>query len=207
MASFRLGLLLLTLAGQPLCFADATDRLERFFAGVATFEADFSQVILDENLIALEESAGHLWLTRPGRFRWDYGDPLEQSIIADGKQLWVYDVTLEQVTVRDQQAALGNTPAELLAGEGDFTDSYQIEDLGKQGSLEWISLTPRAANSQFSRIHLGFESGVLKLIQMLDTLEQVTRVRLENAVENRPLPDEVFLFKPPPGVDVITDSG
>ena len=59
--------------------ADGFDQLDRFFEEVSTLKASFTQVILDENLLALEESSGLLWIARPGRFRWDYGSVHSQS--------------------------------------------------------------------------------------------------------------------------------
>ena len=84
------------LAPAP-AFADARDLLERFYDEVATFSADFEQAVLDENLNRIEESAGRMWIARPGKFRWDYEPPLEQQIVSDGERVWVYDVELEQV--------------------------------------------------------------------------------------------------------------
>jgi len=52
---------------------------------------------------------------------------------------------------------------------------------------------------------LGFEGDTLRLIQLLDELNQITRVTLSDVVENEPIPDSVFQFIPPAGVDVIGD--
>ncbi len=46
---------------------------------------------------------------------------------------------------------------------------------------------------------------ILRLIQLLDELNQITRVTLADVVENETLPDSVFHFVPPSGVDVISD--
>ena len=94
-------LLCLVMGGglSPACAgADGFERLDRFFEKVDTFKASFIQVVLDENLLALEESSGLLWIARPGRFRWDYESVHPQTIVADGQVLWVYDIELEQVT-------------------------------------------------------------------------------------------------------------
>ena len=102
---------------SPACAeAEGHERLDRFFEKVNTFKASFIQVVLDENLLALEESNGLLWIARPGRFRWDYESVHAQTIVADGQVLWVYDVELEQVTRREQKSAIGQTPAVLLSG-------------------------------------------------------------------------------------------
>lgn len=183
-----------------------TENLDRFFNEFRTLRADFSQVVLDENLVPLEESSGRLWIARPGRFRWDYHPPFEQRVVADGNRIWMYDLELEQVTVRDQQSALGRTPAMLLSGSGDVASDYTVADLGRQGSVDWISLRPRNSAGSFSEVQLGFENDTLRLIQLLDHLDQVTRIVLSHVEKNPTIPDDRFRFKVPPGVDLIEGS-
>ena len=200
-------MLLFLLMGAGLSLANAdTDgpaRLDRFFEDVNTFKASFIQVVLDENLLTLEESSGLLWIARPGRFRWDYRSAHAQTIVADGKVLWIYDVELEQVTRRDQNNVIGQTPAVLLAGGQQYRKDYQVTTLGKQGMITWISLVPKLNDGSFAEIQLGFENDTLRLIQLLDELNQITRVTLADVVENESIPENVFQFVPPTGVDVI----
>ena len=191
---------------SPACaVADGYERLDRFFEKVTTFKASFIQVVLDENLLALEETSGLLWIARPGRFRWDYESVHRQSIVADGEVLWLYDVELEQVTRRAQESAIGQTPAVLLSGGQQYRKDYNVTILGRQGAVYWISLVPKLSDGSFAEIQLGFEGETLRLIQLLDELNQITRVTLANVVENEPISDSVFRFIPPTGVDVISD--
>jgi len=191
---------------SPACaVADGYERLDRFFEKVTTFKASFIQVVLDENLLTLEETSGLLWIARPGRFRWDYESVHGQSIVADGEVLWLYDVELEQVTRRAQESAIGQTPAVLLSGGQQYRKDYNVTILGRQGAVYWISLVPKLSDGSFAEIQLGFEGETLRLIQLLDELNQITRVTLANVVENEPIPDSVFRFVPPTGVDVISD--
>lgn len=202
-------MLLCLLMGTWLSLANAdTDgyaKLDRFFENVNTFKASFIQVILDENLLTLEETSGLLWIARPGRFRWDYRSTHAQTIVADGKMLWIYDVELEQVTRRDQNNAIGQTPAVLLAGGQQYRKDYEVTALGRQGAITWISLLPKLNDQNFAEIQMGFEGNTLRLIQLLDELNQITRVTLADVVENEPIPENVFQFVPPTGVDVIAD--
>ncbi len=190
---------------MPAALADE-DLLEDFFVKVRTLQADFHQVVLDEDLAPLQETSGRMWLARPGRFRWSYGQPVEQEVLADGSRLWVYDVGLEQVIVRNQSKTLGNTPAALLAGEDKPGDSYLIEYLGKQGAISWITLFPKDSSAPFSQIQLGFENGELRLVQMLDQLDQITRLRFDNVIVNDQLPQDLFRLNLPAGVDVIQEE-
>ena len=202
---FGLAGTVLVLIPMPAAFADE-DLLEDFFVKVRTLQADFHQVVLDEDLAPLQETSGRMWLARPGRFRWSYGQPVEQEVLADGLRLWVYDVGLEQVVVRNQSKSLGNTPAALLAGGDKPGDSYLIEYLGKQGAISWITLFPKDSSAPFSQIQLGFENGDLRLVQMLDQLDQITRLRFDNVIVNDRLPQGLFRLNLPAGVDVIQEE-
>ena len=118
-----------------------------FFSQVQTFEARFRQLVLDESLNAIDDGRGTVWIKRPGRFRWDYDLPDPQEIVGDGERIWLHDIDLEQVTVRDQAQALGRTPAILLAGSGDLDETYRIEDIGVQGRYDWVNLIPEDPES------------------------------------------------------------
>ena len=183
--------------------ASATQDLQRFFNKVQRYSAQFDQVVLDEGMNPIQESSGSLWIERPGKFRWDYAAPYEQHIVGDGKEIWVYDVELKQVAVRRMQGALGATPAMLLAGRGSLEANFEIKDLGRQGQLDWVRMTPRQNDGGFQDIRIGFESGKIRTLEMVDAFGQTTRVTLKGATENGRIAAGKFEFKPPQGVDVI----
>jgi outer membrane lipoprotein carrier protein len=185
--------------------AAATQDLQRFFNKVQRYSARFDQVTLDEAMNPIQESSGNLWIERPGKFRWNYTVPYEQIIVGDGKQVWVYDVELKQVAVRRMQGALGATPAILLSGKGALEGIFVIKDLGHQGALDWVQLTPKKNDGGFETIRIGFEKGMIRTLEMIDGFGQTTRVTLRDAKENIQISADKFSFKPPAGVDVITE--
>jgi outer membrane lipoprotein carrier protein len=200
--------LILLHSGLPaVAQAESIVQFDRFFEEVLTFKARFTQTIFDENLVPLEESSGQLRISRPGRFRWDYDPPAEQSIIADGERMWVYDIDLEQVTVRKLTDALGTSPAGVLSSGGNPKHNYRVQDLGQQGEIGWVSLHSKEEAASFSEIQLGFERGTLRLIQLLDDLGQITRIALSDVKENIAIGAEWFAFEIPKGVDIIDEAG
>src|SRR5690606_6172231 len=90
-----------------------------------------------------EEADGVLMLAKPGRFRWDYRNPSEQLLVSDGRTVWLYDVELEQVTVRAAGQSLSTTPAMLLSGTGRVEDSFSVSDDGAADGLDWVRLVPK----------------------------------------------------------------
>lgn len=187
--------------------AGSLDSLDRFYDSVQTYAAQFEQVVLDEGLVPIEESAGIMQIARPGRFRWDYDPPNEQTIVGDGNKVWIYDVELEQITVRSQEQSLGRTPATLLAGSGDIDSNYIVEDLGAAGTQNWVAIRPRDEDSGFSDMRIGFEGNELRTIELIDALGQTTRITMSGGIENDPVDDSRFRLTPPEGVDVIDESG
>jgi len=195
------------LAAIPQVVKSASvDPLESFFSQVQTLHAAFHQSVLTEELQPIAESDGELWLSRPGRFRWNYGVPLEQAVVADGDQLWVYDPGLEQAVVRDQDEALGDTPAGLLANDVSPSHSYLVEALGNQDGIDWISIFPKNSDAAFAQIQFGFESDTLRMVQMLDPLQQITRIRFWDVKVNLAVPDEKFRLALPAGTDIIRED-
>ena len=179
------------------------DSLRQFFREVSSFSARFKQVVLDESLKPVQESSGTLWIERPNKFRWDYEKPYKQQIVADGKRLWVYDVGLQQATVRDLTGGLNDTPAMLLAGKGRLDDNFTIQPLEVEGSLTWVQLKPRRKDSGYDDIRIGFAQGKLRVIEMVDGFGHTTRVTLESPRENAHIEAARFNFTPPEGVDVV----
>lgn len=197
-------LLVLSFTGLA-AHATATQDLQRFFNQVQRYSARFDQVTLDEAMSPIQESSGNLWIERPGKFRWNYTVPYEQHIVGDGKEVWVYDVELKQAAVRRMEGALGATPAILLSGKGALESVFVIKDLGRQGEIDWLLLTPKKNDGGFEKIRIGFGKGKILTLEMVDGFGQTTRVTLRDAKENVQIDAGKFSFKPPAGVDVIRE--
>lgn len=187
----------------PGLVQSAKSPLDHFFSDVYSYQASFTQVVLDEGLNTLQESSGTLWIQRPSKFRWDYEIPFKQHIVSDGKQIWVHDEELEQVTVRKLEGALGYTPAILLAGSGRLDDNFAVSKLDRQGKLQWVQMIPKTKDGGFEDIRLGFEGNVLRQLEMVDGFGQTTRITMTKNRENHNIRDSIFRFVAPKGADVI----
>jgi outer membrane lipoprotein carrier protein len=182
---------------------EAEALVNAFVNDVVTFSGDFEQSLIDPDGRLLESTSGTLQIQRPGRFRWVYKEPYEQWLVADGTNIWSYDVDLEQVTVKPQADALANTPALLLGGSGDAMDQFEHDGSFKDGGLTWVRLLPVDTDSGFRRVELGFDDGQLSRMVFFDNLEQTTVVVLNNVVVNAPIDTARFEFVVPDGVDVV----
>ncbi|MGO9935888.1 MAG: outer membrane lipoprotein chaperone LolA [Steroidobacteraceae bacterium] len=204
--TLRLASVLLA-AGANIGFASPATEVEKYLNGLATWSADFTQTIDDGHGKIMRSAAGKLYLQKPGRFRWDYSQPSEQLILADGKQIWFYDKDLQQANVRDMDATLSSTPAVLLSGGGSVSSQFDVTALPPEGGLEWYQLIPKHPETDFQLVRIGFDKGQLASMFLADKLNQVTQLTFTNPKRNAKFAADLFKFVPPPGVDVIGRGG
>lgn len=202
----RLALVLLLMPLTVFAAELGTDKLNAFVTHVNTFEAHFQQTVLNPDGGLVEQAEGEFQLARPGKFRWDYNEPYPQQIVADGKNVWFYDVDLEQVTVKSQKEALADTPATLLSGKALPADTYHIRDVPSDDGMQWVELTPKGSDSNFQSIAFAFNQDGLKQMIMRDSFDQRTRLVFSQVKENPQFDAKTFTFVPPQGIDVVGEA-
>ncbi|HSN17619.1 MAG TPA: outer membrane lipoprotein chaperone LolA [Gammaproteobacteria bacterium] len=198
----------LFLLSLPLQAADSgVARMDQFLKNVQSLKADFSQVVLDANGKQVKQSTGTLVIRRPDHFRWDYAMPNAEVIVADGKRLWLYDVELQQVTVKPLDKTLATSPAVLLSGSNDAAKSFTVTDQGEKDGLAWVQLTPKVKDSDFDSVRLGFKGEDVSVMELKDNLGNTTRISFDHIQRNPAVSDDTFHFVPPAGADVLGDAG
>lgn len=187
--------------------ADAEQRLEAALKKMDNLSAEFKQTLLDEDKNIVQQSRGTLALQRPGKFAWIYAEPFEQRIIADGSELWIYDVELDQVTVKPMDEGISNAPIMILMKESDVTQQFKVSEVGQRKYLYWIELEPLVSDLEFQRIFIGLEDGRVRAMELQDQFGQSTQIVFDNlrlGVVHNPA---TFKFVPPDGVDVYGVGG
>ena len=174
-----------------------------FIDNVITLQGHFEQSLIDAEGVVQERSSGTLEIERPGRFRWSYSEPYEQWLVADGLNIWSYDVDLAQVTVKPQAKALANTPALLLGGSEDALSQFTFDGSMVEQGTTWVRMIPIDTKSGFERMELGFTYGQLTRMVFFDNLEQTTLVALYDVTTNEPIDNERFTFQVPDDVDLV----
>lgn len=202
----RFILILLFFLFSQLTYASAIDSLRSFVQQAHTFKAMFSQTLLDRNLQVMQEASGTMMFERPGKFRWVYEKPYQQLIVGDGSRVWFYDQDLNQVTVRQLDLAIGSSPAALLAGSSTIERDFELNEIEVQDDMEWLEATPRAKESTFELIRMGFsKAGELREMVLRDNFGQFTLLVFTDLDANPDLSPDLFQFTPPEGADVISD--
>lgn len=188
---------------QSQAQSQTSAELAGFMQGLKTLHAEFRQTLRDGQGRMVEQSSGTLSIRRPNRFRWDYTEPHRQIIVADGDKLWLYDVDLEQVTVRPMERTLAGTPAALLSGHDDIRASFDVTRVERQGKTSIVTLIPKRGDTDFKSVAIGFTGNTIEFMQLNDKLGQITLLEFFKVRRNGAIDDSKFAFKPPPGVDVI----
>lgn len=183
--------------------ADGMASVKIFYEQTQSVRANFHQLVTDKQGRKVQEVDGEMQLKRPNKFRWDYNKPYEQQIISDGKQVWLYDPELAQVTVRELSKALGASPAALLAGGDAIDKSFTLTNANHKDNLDWVSANPKEKDSGFEKILLGFKANKLQEMSLIDSFGHQTKIVFSQVEVNPMLEDKTFLFKPPKGVDVV----
>src|SRR4030067_146728 len=148
--------------------AGALDKLKEFIAATHSAQANFTQVVLDQNGKRIQSASGIMQFQRPGKFRWTYQKPYEQIIVGDGEKFWLYDVDLNQVTVKKLDAALGSSPAALLSGSNEIERDFMLKESGSQDGLDWLQAISKTQDSGFDRILMAFNAQAELVIMELN---------------------------------------
>ena len=190
--------------------ADGMQSLEGFMKSAKNGRADFTQTVTapakDGQQPKVKTSTGNFEFQRPGKFRFDYKKPFEQTIVADGKNLWLFDVDLNQVTQRAQDQALGSTPAALLASAPDLTAlkaDFSLSSAPDQDGQQWVLAEPKAKDGQIKTVRVGFVGEQLATLDIVDNFGQRSVLKFGNMQVNGQVAAATFQFKPPAGADVV----
>ncbi len=201
--------------------ADAIEKLKTFIAATHSAQANFTQEVLDQNGKRIQSASGIMQFQRPGKFRWTYQKPYEQLIVGDGAKFWLYDVDLNQVTVRKLDAALGSSPAALLSGSNEIERGFTLTENGNRDGLEWLQATPKGLDikgqnskgqgskdqdSSFNQILMAFNAQAeLVVMELNDMFGHKTVLRFSAMQRNPKLSEQQFRFTPPKGADVLSE--
>lgn len=193
------------LACASLAQADGLATLDHYLKNTRSGVASFTQTVTNADKPgAAKTSSGQFAFNRPRQFRFDYQKPFLQTIVADGKTLWMFDADLNQVTRRPQAAALNATPASLVASSTSIAalqKQFTLENAPAKDKLEWVRAVPRQPDTQIKEILIGFDAKQLRRLEIFDSFGQrsVMEFGAFAAISSR----TSFHFKPPAGADII----
>jgi outer membrane lipoprotein carrier protein len=194
----------LALSFSTVALADAAlDTFIKRLEVLSSMETHFEQVTMDQSGEVLQSLSGTLTVARPGKMRWQTEPPYEQLVVSDGELVWVYDMDLEQVTIRELEAKLQDTPALLLSGNtGEIEANYEVTHPKTDGVDRYL-LKPLDRSQLFDALEFDYKGDNLAYMRIFDAAGQITEIRFTEQRLNPELDDQAFYFIVPEGVDVI----
>ncbi|SFM98922.1 outer membrane lipoprotein carrier protein [Formivibrio citricus] len=193
--------LFLLLCALP-AHADTVTDLQALLGSLRTMQGEFTQTVVNRSG-KTQTSNGSFAIQRPGKFRWHYRKPYEQLIVGDGKDVWLHDPDLNQVTVKQIDKALDSSPAALLSGDNHLEKRYRMKALQSRDNLNWVEAIPRQGDNNFNRVRIGFSGKEIRRMELEDSFGQTTRIEFRMIVVNSKPDAALFRFTPPKGADVV----
>ena len=181
----------------------ARSELERFANELENFQAGFTQTVKTQDGRIQDQTQGQVWLQSPDKLRWVYTGEFPEIIVADGDNIWIYDESLEQVTVKPQSSQVNSSPLMILTDVSQLDTQFQVTELGDYEEMFLLELKSKDGDSEFERILLGLDSSGVRMMAMEDAFGQRTEIQFNNVIMN-PTPDpDLYKFTPPAGADVV----
>jgi outer membrane lipoprotein-sorting protein len=180
-------------AAAPLNEADRADlaRAEAYLNDVKTISGKFVQVAPDGSL-----SEGRMWLSRPGRLRFEYAPPTPILVVADGIFIVYHDMELGQV----DRVPIDATPLSVLLSEKvKLSDEVTVRAVQRGPGTLRIALfaTKRPEDGEIVLV-FGDKPLQLRQWQIVDARGGATTVTLSQLEFNQPLVNRLFVFTDPP---------
>ena len=183
--------------------AGAIDALKKFNSDADGISGSFSQTVKSKK--KTQTANGSFQILRPGLFKWEYTRPYKQTIVGDGKTIWLYDVDLAQVTKSSQNQAIGDSPAAILSNKTALDSSYSLKEDGSAGGVDYVLAKPKKNNAGYQYIRIGFKGDALAAMQLKDSFGNETTISFSNLNMKPNLARSNFQFTPPKGVDVLSN--
>jgi outer membrane lipoprotein carrier protein len=200
-------------AASPVAAAQLDDVIrdvEASYGKLNDLRAEFSQSAFNKSLNQTIDAQGTVYLKKGGKLRWEYTQPTPQEIVSDGKTLWVYTPTLNQVNTGTAPEALSGPAGSFLAGLGKLREHFEVRFLNpaqpKDGDGNWVlDLKPKQPLPTLSRLILSLDPREFHTRKAIvyDRFENTVTMKFTKMAVNGGIPDKLFTFVPPKGVATV----
>jgi len=181
----------------------ARSALEAFSTDLETLQAGFTQTVRSQDGRVQDQTTGKIWLHSPDRLRWAYEGDFPETIVADGSNVWIYDETLQQVTVKPQSDQAADSPLMILADISQLDEQFRVTELGDFEDMVLLELKSLDMEAEFERILLGFNTAGISMMAMEDAFGQRTEIHFDQLLRNEAIEPALFRFEPPVDADVV----
>ena len=189
---------------------DAIRGVEGAYGRMTDLKAEFTQTAFNKSLNQTIPASGKVYLKKGGKLRWEYAEPTPQQIVSDGKTIWIYTPTLNQVNTGPAPDALAGPAGSFLSGLGRLREHFNVRLLNpaqpKDGDGNVVlDLTPKQPLPTLQRLILAFDptGWQLRKAVVYDQFDNTVTMKFSNLAVNSGLEDKLFAFVPPKGVATV----
>ena len=196
-------------AAQKAAVDRVLGKVQRYYARMQDYTADFVQIYEKVALSQKRELRGILQLKRPGKARWLYRDPPKEWVI-NGRRMTMLDPELEQAFVDENfESADISRSISFLWGQGRLDETFKAslgdgKAYGFDEGRSALELVPRTG-ATYRKLVLAVDasSGEVTDSILFETAGNTNRFRFRNAKLNTGLAGTVFDAKAPANWEII----
>ncbi|MEL4398920.1 outer membrane lipoprotein chaperone LolA [Shewanella algae] len=191
-------IMFLALAVSLPVMADDAGVLREKLDAIAGLKADFQQQVTDINGKLIQQGSGELALAQPNRFYWYLQQPDESVIVADGKDVWIYNPFAEEVSVLALENAIAASPMTLLVRRDEASWARYNITLDK----ECFQIAPKTEEAGVQQVSVCFNDDTLTQLALKDSQGNLSQFKLSGQKSLTDSDKTLFQFKVPEGVSI-----
>jgi outer membrane lipoprotein carrier protein len=183
-------------------------RVQSFYDGAKSFQADFTQRYTIFAYDKQKESRGRVAFVKPGKMSFRY-ESNGNRVVSDGQQLKIYEAENKQLFEQAVNQSAYPAALSFLLGEGQLARSFDLkklsaETLNFKGGYVLLAL-PREASATYQKMLLYVDAKTFQVrrVLMIDAQKNKNVFDFSRPVVNRPVPADEFRFTPPPGTQIV----
>ena len=207
--------------GNALDAAAIVTLVQTFYDQTKTLQAEFEQTRYTRLYDRYDRAKGKVVFKKPGKMRWDYGQPNGQVFVSNGKKLLIYQPPEEgekhgQLIERALDDDQLPSAFSFLTGSGNLEKDFEVRIL-EHGNEKFqdgyvLQLIPRKPTPNYEQLVFyvralndgGKRAGVVQRVLIIDSAGNRNRFDFAKMKFNREVPDKRFNYKPPKGTERVT---
>lgn len=183
------------------------EQVQRWLDETRDLQGRFEQTLVSGAFGAGLQERGWLYVSRPGRMRFDYLEPERKVAVVDGERTWLY-IEEDAEMMRGRLEDTGDLLPTLLAGERPLALIFKATLDAAEGSGEppayRLRLTPFGGSEAFESVVVTVDPPEFGIgsAEVLDAAGNTMLYRFSEMRRNGGVDPALFNFEPPPGTTV-----
>lgn len=188
---------------------EVTRKIQERYEQTRDLRATFTQEATIKSINETVVETGRLYFKKPHRMLWDYHMPSPKKLLINPEKAWLYVPEDNLVYVQDARRILSSKmTVRFMMGVGKLQDDFQISFADTDGDDEkngyHLRLVPHIKDMGIDQLFMTVDRRTFFItnFNFTDLYGNTTALSFTDITTNVNLPDEIFTFIPPPGVNL-----